>query len=159
MAIRESIDDLFWSKVDFTENCWEWAAGFNLQGYGVFHIKRKQYLAHRVAWTLVCGPIPEGMLVCHYCDNTSCVKSSHLFLGTAKDNTRDMISKGRSNWSEACKGEESGRAKLTKKEVREIREKYASGCFIQRELAEEYKISRRNISSIVTYVSWKEDID
>ena len=159
MAIRRNIGDLFWSKVDFTDNCWEWLAGRFPTGYGAFHIKRKQYLAHRVAWKLMYGPIPEGFLVCHHCDNPPCVRPDHLFLGTYKDNTRDMLNKGRQNWSETPKGENHGRAKLTKEAVKEIREKYASGCFIQRELAEEYKISRRNISSIVTYVSWKEDID
>lgn len=66
--------------------------------YGHIEYRRKTYLTHRVSWILERGPIPDGMLVCHKCDNPLCINIEHLFLGTYKDNTQDMLKKGRGNW-------------------------------------------------------------
>lgn len=87
--------DRFWNKVKKTDNCWFWTAGTFDDGYGKFKFEKKNRKAHRISWLLTNGDIPEGMLVCHHCDNPLCVKPSHLFLGTPKDNTQDMIKKGR----------------------------------------------------------------
>lgn len=77
--------------------CWEWTAGADQNGYGHFNMspQRRRERAHRVAWELAHGPIPGGMMVCHHCDNPSCVRVSHLFLGTHEDNMRDRQAKGR----------------------------------------------------------------
>ena len=97
-------EERFWSKVDKSGDCWVWTAAVvgsrnpkfdHVGGYGVFGIGRKVYRAHRVSWEMAHGPIPDGMLVCHSCDNRGCVRPSHLFLGDQADNVRDMDSKGR----------------------------------------------------------------
>jgi hypothetical protein len=91
--------------------CWEWLAGKDKDGYGSFQYggprgeqKFEKRRAHRVSFDLFCGGLPEGMLVCHRCDNPSCVNPDHLFLGSTKDNVRDRINKGRS-----AAGESHGR--------------------------------------------------
>lgn len=74
--------------------CHEWN-GTRRNGYGRLSYRGKIYSAHRIAWELVNGPIPDGILLCHSCDNPPCCNIEHLWLGTSKDNSRDMSSKGR----------------------------------------------------------------
>lgn len=98
---RQSLGDRFWSKVQVAgpSDCWEWKAYRNKAGYGVFGWTNKTTLAHRTAWGLEFGEIPEGMCVCHTCDNPACCNPSHLFLGTHRDNMGDCQKKGRHSWS------------------------------------------------------------
>lgn len=104
-------------------------------------------LAHRVAFAIANGPIPHGKCVLHRCDNPSCVRVSHLFLGTAKDNMRDMREKGR---GPDLRGE-NGPAKLTYAQVRAIRAR--RGC-TQQELADEFGVERSNVSCILLHKTW-----
>jgi hypothetical protein len=88
----------FWSKVDKRgpDECWPWLASVNASGYGRLTAGRGVNLkAHRVSYTLEKGPIPDGMNVLHHCDNPPCCNPGHLFAGTHKDNTQDMLSKDR----------------------------------------------------------------
>lgn len=75
--------------------CLEWTGALSGDGYGMTTWNRKRYGVHRLAWELVKGPIPNGKVVCHRCDNPKCVDVTHLFLGTQKENIRDAWAKGR----------------------------------------------------------------
>lgn len=95
-------EDRFWAKVDKSGDCWVWTASVFRErlGYGKFQTgsnrgESRVAYAHRVSWELHFGPIPNGLFVCHHCDNPPCVRPDHLFLGTAADNVRDMDRKGR----------------------------------------------------------------
>lgn len=107
----------FWAKVDTTgsfDDCWFWNAGVSSAGYGMKRMsingKHTSLLAHRMAWMLFNSSIPKGLVVCHKCDERLCVNPTHLFLGTMRDNTRDMIQKGRGL-----------QPKLTPEQVAEVR--------------------------------------
>ena len=95
------INERFWVYVRKTDNCWIWVGGKTPGGYGLFRYHGRQQGAHRIAWELICGPIPEGLSVLHHCDNSLCVraskdpKESHLFLGTQAENLIDRNNKGR----------------------------------------------------------------
>ena len=84
-------------KINNKTECWEFQGSLSETGYSKVRDSQKDKMVrgHRVVWEYHNGPIPNGMCVLHKCDNPSCVKLEHLFLGTQKDNMRDMISKGR----------------------------------------------------------------
>ena len=109
--------DKFWSLVVKTEDCWLWCAGRFGPGYGSFYVPGShRYLAHRAAWELTNGPIPPGVWVLHRCDNPSCVRPDHLWLGVHRDNMRDMVRKGR-HWG----GRNNGRWKEWQAAISRIR--------------------------------------
>ena len=84
----------FWSYVDTSggdDACWLWKGQINHNGYGLFSIKGKKTIASRMAAIIALGPLPEGRIVCHHCDNPPCCNPNHLYFGTARDNMRDAI--------------------------------------------------------------------
>lgn len=92
---RPTVADRFWANVDKSGDCWTWTAGRYPTGYGMFGVNRVPRGAHRVSWELTHGPIPAGLEVCHSCDNPPCVRPSHLWLGTHRQNIEDAGRKGR----------------------------------------------------------------
>ena len=128
--------------------CWEWIAAKHPKGYGNFSLGGRVMKAHRVAYQLYVGEIPEGLCVCHRCDNPSCVNPSHLFLGTNADNTHDRDNKGRGSY-----GENRPNAKLTDNKVSEIRARWQGGVSMTN-LGKEYGVARQTISNIVHRRKW-----
>jgi len=94
----------FWEKVQKSDGCWIWKASVLDSGYGTINLyrgNRKTFYAHRIAWELTHGPIPDGLLVLHKCDVRSCVRPDHLRLGDQKDNAADMVRRGRHRYGAA----------------------------------------------------------
>lgn len=142
--------DRFWAKVSKTDECWIWTASKDRAGYGRFG----SAYAHRVAWTLTCGSIPNRLHVLHRCDNRACVRPSHLFLGTHQDNMADMYAKGRRPPPSHTKGVNNPNAKLSPTEVLAIRRGYANGKS-QTTLATRYRMTQSDISRIVNRKTWR----
>lgn len=166
----------FWSKVDKSggdDACWLWLGGCNSGGYGRFQANKNREMAHRIAWQLVNGEIPEGLFVLHNCpsgDAPRCVNPKHLFLGTQQDNVADMIRKGRLvvgkgerhgfilHPEKRPRGERHGNAKLTSEQVEEIRRIYAGGGVTQKEIGKMFGMSNQEISNIIRGAYWKADL-
>jgi hypothetical protein len=148
----------FWAKVNKNGPivrpelgpCWIWIGGSGTQGrYGEIRVNGKMELTHIISWQLAGFELPDGADVCHECDNGLCIRPDHLFLGNAKTNSQDMISKGRDPH-----GEHSGRAKLTEVQVMDIIESLNGGVNYL-EIAEVYGVSPKTISHIKTGYRWK----
>lgn len=152
-ATRRSPISRFWEKVIKLgpADCWEWQASTAHGGYGMIQNGKDYMKAHRFSWEIHFGPIPENIWVLHKCDNRKCVNPNHLFLGTPVDNVQDMMQKGRFI---LCSPEKRGNAKLSEKDVEEIRRLACQGTK-QRQIAEIYNISQSLVSSIILYKSHK----
>lgn len=133
--------------------CWEWRGARSAAGYGNVVVRGKTVTAHRVAWETERGPIPEGMQVCHRCDNPLCVRPDHLFLGTAADNMADRNAKGRQ-----ARGEKFKRSSLTEEKVREMRVLAKTGVNMS-ELARRFGVSLPSASRIVRGLDWRHVTD
>lgn len=145
--------DRFWAKVQKTDSCWLWTAAKNPKGYGVFCVDKKtndNEQAHRVSYRLHYGEIPDNLRVLHHCDNPTCVRPDHLFLGTDGDNMRDKVAKDRQH-----KGEQTPNSKLTNAQVIEIRQRYATGNISQAQLAREYGITSSTMGSLINGETWR----
>lgn len=152
---RKTLEERFWSKVIILADdnqCWLWTAFCQERGYGWFGYNGKSVRAHKIAWILPNYVIPDGMEICHSCDNPRCCNPKHLFLGTHKENMDDRDRKGRNI---NHKGEKHGNSKLTEKQVYEIRQYYAEGGITQLELAIQYEISLDTTHRIINRKVWK----
>ena len=123
--------------------CWVWNGAREEKGYGKTKIAGKQVAVHRAVYELLVGPISPGMSCCHRCDNPSCCNPDHLFLGTQRDNTDDMLAKNRQH------------SKLNPEQVREIRKIYKHGGITQKQLAEQYNVSKYTINDLILNKTWK----
>jgi hypothetical protein len=147
--VVERLPPRFWTKVIVSDGCWLWTGHRTRKGYGTFRLRRRMVSAHRLAYTALVGQIPDGLNVLHSCDTASCVNPAHLRPGTHGDNVRDRQARCRQ-----ARGERIAAAKLNAEKVREIRQRYAAGGVLQRELAAEFGISDMQVSSIVRRKKW-----
>lgn len=153
MAIPERIFQRVGASYDVDDNgCWVWAKSKDKDGYGVLYARENgkfsKFLAHRISYMLHVGDIPAGYLVCHTCDNPSCINPDHLFLGTHADNHKDRNQKERQS-----KGEEHGRAKLTEVDVLEMYRLHHDGVSAYR-LSLMFGISSTQAWEIVNGKAW-----
>lgn len=147
----------FWDKVERRGDCLVWTASTNRGkngkgGYGTFMVRkvdgRGQFMsAHRFSYEMENGPIPEGAIILHSCDNRACVNPAHLRAGTYVENSQDALERGRHR---GPSGETHPAAKLTDEQVHTVRQRYAAGGITQRELADEFGVDRSTVSRIVT---------
>lgn len=151
--------EAFWSKVDKSGDCWIWTGSCAKNGYGTYGYQRVNWSAHRLAWTLVNGPIPDGMDLCHTCDikypagdisYRRCVRPDHMFIGTRLANVQDMIEKDRH-----ARGERLPQSRLTDSQVIAIRTAYMDGEATVGELRRKYGVTHATILHIVRAESWR----
>lgn len=133
--------------------CWEWAGTVMKNGYGYCHADNKLYRAHRVAYEVFVGPIPDGLVVRHRCNNRRCVRPEHLLVGTQQENLDDMKQAKRS-----AAGSRNARAILTDAQVIEIRRAYAEDGATYKQLAARFGRHWRTISLIIRRISWPAPI-
>lgn len=178
----------FWSKVQKSDGCWLWTGPVKSRAhpYGRFWVspERKHVKAHRIAWELEHGTIPEKLHVLHRCDNPRCVRPDHLWLGTHRQNMQDMAAKGRAAivrsgeawWRVHAahveaktgrrqtktenyrRGEDTHQAKLTEKEVLQLRQQWALRAGekgLSEALARERGLVRQTVWQIVTRRTWR----
>jgi len=149
-----TLEQRFLRKITKTKTCWEWNGAKDPKGYGYILVKKnkkvqKNKSAHRISYELYSGKIPEGMVVMHSCDNSSCVNPKHLSLGTPLDNHNDKMNKGRQ-----ARGEKMNTAKLTESDVREIISLAKQG-YSNAEICQTFKITNAHVGNIKKRLSWK----
>lgn len=132
-------------------NCWEWTAAKMGKGYGAISRRgeRQKLYAHRLSYLMFHGEIPDGMYVCHTCDNPRCVRPSHLFLGDCGDNLQDMKAKERHLY-----GERNVKNKLTTEQVRQIHRLHQQGMSTHK-IGKTYGISQGQAWRILCGKRWE----
>ena len=158
-GVHKPIEGRFWERTVETESgCWEFPTRTKRSRPNVYY-EGKVWRASRLAYTLARGPIPDGLLVCHHCDNGHCIRPSHLFLGTHKDNAVDMLMKGRGSPPPLIPrpGELSPMAKLTESQVRQIRAMHVpwSHKFGSAALGRMFGVCRQAVDDIISHKNWK----
>ena len=141
-----------WNRIDVKEDneCWEWIGKKNRGGYGVMCMDYKNRMVHRLVYADKIGPIPDGMCVCHTCDNPGCCNPSHMWIGTRGDNNTDRSRKGRTNYVVTL-GERHGGSVLTWEQVDAIRNERRVSS---RKLAAKYNVSHTTIQKVQRGETW-----
>lgn len=130
------------------EDCWLYTKCISTWGYGRVPNRKSFISAHRFSYQLHKGAIPEGMFVCHHCDNPPCVNPKHLFLGTCADNNKDKLNKGRT-----FIGTKHWKSKLNEEQVRDIKKQLSNGR-TGYQIGKQYNVSHQAIYSIKYGVNW-----
>lgn len=131
--------------IDEKSGCWNWQGNLSSHGYGRVSYDGKYIGAHRGSYIVHVGEIPNGLVICHKCDNRACVNPDHLFLGTYSDNMQDASNKKR-----LPLGEDKVSSKLTNDNVINIRKDKRSNS----EIADEYGVFRTTIARIKKRITW-----
>ena len=152
MDLTKGDVERFWQKVDTSPGCWEWRGALYQNGYGQFSLrrkdsKRKTYTAHRTSYIIQNGEIDPKLMVCHHCDNRKCVRPSHLYAGTGRDNNSDTVRRDRGN---RVKGSACSWSKLTEDQVLEILRSPKRNC----ELAIAFNVHSSLVSQIRSGKRW-----
>lgn len=134
------------------DECWLWRGGLRDGEYGGFWFWGKNQFAHRMSYRLFCGPIPPEKMVCHTCDTPLCVNPAHLWLGSASDNMRDKVRKGR---DANRKGQNHGMSKLTDALVLDAKRRWRAGGETQRKIAADIGISPSVLCLILQGRRWQ----
>ena len=150
----ERIRSRFEEKVIKSNGCWGWKGHLDKNGYPLLKSgsngkEFRETRSNRISWLIYKGEIPKGKYILHLCDNSTCTNPDHMFLGTPKENSEDMVRKGRGN-----KGSKHGNSKLTEDDVMKIRLKFKDGVMIKR-IMEDYGISRQTAHNIKHVRIWK----
>lgn len=176
-GLTEKQASKFWSRVDKQDGCWEWQGYIRKNGYGAFNPvgSTSPILSHRLAYMLSIGPIPDGLVICHHCDNRRCCRPDHLFVGTRAENNHDMQRKGRCASGDnnglrrhpernpmflypekaaMMRGENNGNSKLSWPQVEAIRKQFSEGR-TKIAIAREFSVSHRTVRSIIGGETWK----
>lgn len=155
------IEQRFWARVTKTDSCWNFAVTKGLK-YGQIWFDGRFVLAHRLSYELYVGPIQEGLLVCHRCDNPTCVRPNHLFLGTYQDNRDDCMRKdryargtGMHARRNTARGERAGNSKLTAEQVARARDLISNGDS-NKDVARALGVHRSTIERIANGSTWRE---
>ena len=156
---KESYHDrrvrVFWSRVSKSNDCWEWTAGRSTSGYGRFSYVGQTINAHRFVYEVVVGSIPKDGYVCHHCDNPGCVNPDHLFLGTAADNSADMVQKGRAARNANPRyGTDNSSAKLDPEKVGEMRRLRFDDEWEYRPIAAKFGVTPRAAWMAINRKTW-----
>ena len=128
--------------------CVEWQGAYYNSGYGCIKVRGQTKLVHRVVWERAHGPIPEDMCICHHCDNRRCIGLDCMFKGTAKDNSEDMVRKGRQ-----ASGIKNGRAKFTWHGIARVKRLLAEEKS-ERKIALDFGVHHSTINDIARGKSW-----
>lgn len=143
---------------DAQTGCWIWTGWRCSSGYGEININGKKLRAHRVMFEQRYGPIPPGLFICHHCDNPPCCNPDHLFLGTAKDNSADMVRKGRTGIRNcprpSNRGSKNGNCRMSEEDVARLRADRAIGMKLD-ELALKYGCSVSSASRLSNFKTHK----
>lgn len=169
--INSTLAERFWSKVNLKgpypdvvdypklkTRCWLWTGAVDRQNYGRSKFYGEQ-VAHRIAWSITYGKIKNRLCALHKCDNSLCVRPSHLFLGSRETNMRDKCAKGRQakgkTMSKVTRGESNPAAKLRDRDAIKIRRMYSTNKFSCTALGRLFSVSRPTICNVVNYHTFK----
>jgi hypothetical protein len=159
----------FWAKVEMTPTCWLWRGGKMSGGYGHVWQDNRHQPVHRMVYSRLVAPIPEGLDICHHCDRPECCRPDHLFVGTHRENMHDAMRKGR---LASLPGSQHPMAKLTEAQVAEIRARYDPQAQTGRRgrrgtggrrgngaaLGREFGVNQTQISKIILGKVWRHTL-